>query len=161
MHLSLPKWFPLFSLASSVYKFLQCLISTLTQGGESHLFIRAVGREGHCTQISLVCVGSAHSVWATLGLPLLMACLLSWSTLLRLQVALKWNCLKWAQGCGHFPGLSCSGSGSWVRHKGAQIQLGLRFVPFPGPSSSDDQVLGERSCPQFEAVSYCLPHPSC
>ena len=53
------------------------------------MFSRAVGREGHCTQISLVCVGSAHSVWATLGLLPLMACVLSQSTLLRLQVALQ------------------------------------------------------------------------
>ena len=35
---------------------------------------RAVGREGHCKQMSLVCMGSARSVSATLGLPLLMAC---------------------------------------------------------------------------------------
>ena len=41
------------------------------------------GREEHCEQISLACVGSAHSVWATLGLPPLM---------------------------GFFPGLHCSGS---------------------------------------------------
>ena len=45
------------------------------------------GEEG-TLQISLVCVGSAHSVWATLGLPALMACVFSWSTLLRLQVVL-------------------------------------------------------------------------
>ena len=32
MHLLLPKWFPLFILASSVCWSLQCLISTLTQG---------------------------------------------------------------------------------------------------------------------------------
>ena len=34
MHLSLPKRFPLFILASSVCWSLQCLISTLTQGGD-------------------------------------------------------------------------------------------------------------------------------
>ena len=28
------------------------------------------------------------------------------------------NCLMWALGCMHFPGLSHSGSGSWVQHKG-------------------------------------------
>ena len=28
------------------------------------------------------------------------------------------NCLKQALGCVHFPGLSRSGSGSWVLHKG-------------------------------------------
>ena len=39
MHLSLPKRFPLFILASSACKSLQCLISTLIQGGGGgHLF---------------------------------------------------------------------------------------------------------------------------
>ena len=28
----------------------------------------------------------------------------------------------------------------------AQTRLGLHFVPFPGPSSSSDQVFGEHSC---------------
>ena len=42
----------------------------------------------------------------------------------------------------------------------AQTWLGLRFVPFLGPSSSGDQVLGEHSHPQLEAASYRLPHPS-
>ena len=36
---------------------------------QAHLFNCAAGREEHWKQISLVCVGSAHSVWATLGLP--------------------------------------------------------------------------------------------
>ena len=40
MHLSLPKWFPLFILASSVCWSLQCLISTLTQGGGGGHFFR-------------------------------------------------------------------------------------------------------------------------
>ena len=39
MHLSLPKRFPLFILASSVCRSLQCLISAVTQRGEGgHLF---------------------------------------------------------------------------------------------------------------------------
>ena len=62
------------------------------------------------------------------GLPLLTACVLSWSTLLRLQVALQGNCLKWALGCMHFPGLSCSGS--QVLHKGTDL-AGLVFCAFP------------------------------
>ena len=33
------------------------------------------------------------------------------------------------------------------------------FVPFPGPSSSGDQVLGECSHPQLKAATYCLPCP--
>ena len=48
-----------------------------------------MGREEHCKQISLACVGTAHRVWATLDLPLLMACVLSWSKLLRFQVSLQ------------------------------------------------------------------------
>ena len=31
------------------------------------------------------------------------------------------NCLRWALGCMHFPGLSRSGSGSRVLHKGARV----------------------------------------
>ena len=48
-------------------------------------------------------------------------------------------------GCMHFPGLSHSGSGTRVLHKGADL-VGLVFVPFPGLSSSGDQVFGEHSC---------------
>ena len=48
-----------------------------------------MGREEHRKQISLACVGSAHNVLATLGLPSLTACVLSLSTLLRFQVALQ------------------------------------------------------------------------
>ena len=48
------------------------------------LFSCAVGREGRCKQITLVC---ALSVSATLGLPLLTACAPSLPTQLRLQVA--------------------------------------------------------------------------
>ena len=36
----------------------------------AHLFSHAEGREEHCKQISLACVGSGHSVLATLSLPL-------------------------------------------------------------------------------------------
>jgi len=38
--------------------------------------------------------------------------------------------------------------------------LGLCFVPFPGSSSSGDQVLGARTHPEVGGVSYHLPHPS-
>ena len=31
------------------------------------------------------------------------------------------NCVMWALGCMHFPGLSHSGSGSRVLHKGADL----------------------------------------
>ena len=46
-----------------------------------------MGREEHCKQISLACVGSTCSVSATLGLPPLTTFVLFQTTLLRLQVA--------------------------------------------------------------------------
>ena len=33
-----------------------------------------MGREKHCKQVSLACVGSARSVWAALGVPPLRVC---------------------------------------------------------------------------------------
>ena len=53
------------------------------------MFSHAVGREGHCRQMSLACVGSTHSVLATLGLPPLAECALPLSILLRLPAALQ------------------------------------------------------------------------
>ena len=76
----------------------------------------------------------AHS---TCGLPVYTA---------QVPVALQGNCAMWALGFVNFPGLSCSGPGSRVLHK-TQTRLGLRFVPFPGPSSSGDQVHGEHTVP--------------
>ena len=45
------------------------------------------------------------------------------------------NRLRPALGCVHLPSLSCSGS-VLRQPSEAQIRLGLRFVPFPGPSIS-------------------------
>ena len=50
--------------------------------------------------------------------------------LLRLQVALQGNYLKQALGCGHFPGLSHSSSGSQVLHKGTD-SVGPEFCALP------------------------------
>ena len=47
-----------------------------------------------------------------------------------------------ALGCMHLPGLSRSGSGTQVVLRGAD-SVGPAFVPFPGPSSSGDEVFGE------------------
>ena len=74
-----------------------------------------------CGEGGTLCVERARSVWTTLGLPQLMACVLSQSTLLRLQVVLQGNHLKQALGCMHFPGLSRSGSGFQVLHKGTDL----------------------------------------
>ena len=51
-----------------------------------------------------------------------------------------------ALGCLHLPGPSRSGSDTWAVLRGADSRLGLRFVPFPDPSSSDDEVFGARDC---------------
>ena len=107
----------------------QYLTSTLAQEGEVvHLF---------WFTCSIVLQGGRNTankyhwhVWATLGLPPLMVCVLSQSTLLSLQVALQGNCLKRALGCVHFPGQSHSGSGSWILHKGA-YSVGLAFCALP------------------------------
>ena len=84
----------MFILASSVCKSLQYLTSALTQGGEGgHLFrltCPIVLWQGRNTVNKYHWhVGSARSVWTTVGLPLLTECVLSQSTLLRLQVALQ------------------------------------------------------------------------
>ena len=106
------------------------------------------GREEHCKQMSLACVGRTCSVPATLVLPPLPTRVLSLSTLLRLQAAL--------QGAGskllHFPGLSRSGSGSQVHHKGAH-SAGPAFCAFPSLRSSGSQELDERTLPGCRAPS--------
>ena len=153
----------MFILASSVCKPLQCLISTLTQGGKGgHLFRltcsvvlwggRSPADKSHWR------VWGARSVWATLGLPPLMACVLSWSTLPRLQVALQGNCPKQALGCVHFPGLSRSGSGFRVLHKDAD-SVGPVFCALPGLCGFGDLVLGEHTLPAGRRV-LSPPRPS-
>ena len=140
-------------MASSVCKSLQYLTSALTQGGEGDHFFRFTcsvlfwgGRNPenkyHWHVWGVLKVSGPH--WVS---PQLMVCVLSQPTLLRLQVALQGNCLRWALVCMDFPGLCSSGSGSQVLHKGTN--LGLRFVPSPGPSSMGDQVLGNCTLPSW------------
>ena len=114
-----------------------------------------MGRLEHCKQISLA---YSHKVPATLGLA--------------------------RSRCVCFPSLHCSGSRLlclelsevgpgmralprskplWFRlllrySTKAQTRLDLPLVPFPGPSSSGDQVLGEHSHPQVWCV--LSPPPS-
>ena len=117
-----------------------------------------MGRLEHCKQISLACVGSACSDLATLGLSALMVCVLSQSTLLRLQVALQGNCLRWALACVHFPGISHSGSGSWVLHKGTD-SVGPAFCAL---LRSQQLRRPGAWLPLLRCgASYHLPHSSC
>ena len=148
MHLSLPKRFPLFILASSVFRSLQCLISALTQGGEvvSYLgsFVQVCCGEGGTLQTNNTGVCSQYLSHTGIA-PTHSMCAFPFYTAQALGCSAR-NCLRQALGCMYFPGLSHSGSGSWVLHKGAD-SVGLCFVPFPGPSSSGDQMLGECNHP--------------
>ena len=115
--------------------------------------------EEHCKQISLACVGSAHSVLATLGLLPLMECVLLQSTLFRLQVALQGNCLKQALCCVHFPGLSCSGSGSRVFHKGTDSAMPV-FCALPRSKQLRRLDVWQAHSPHVGSASYHLPGSS-
>ena len=124
------------------------------------MFRYAAGREGCCRPISLACVGRTRSVLATLGLPLLAACVLSPSTLLRLQAAL--------QGVG--PELRALSRpkllrfGFQVLHKSPD-SVGPAFCAFPHWRSSGSQELDERGLPRCSApyplqgpsLSFCVP----
>ena len=77
------------------------------------------GMCGECSQ----CLG--HTGFAPF-----MACVLSRSILLRLQVALQGLFPKQALACVHFSGLSHSGSGSQVLNKGTN-SVGPVFCALP------------------------------
>ena len=126
--MSLPKRFPLFILASVCWS-LQCLISTLTPGGNGgHLFrltcsvvlwgLRDTANKYHWCVWGVLAIYGPH--WVC---PSSRWCVLSGSTLLRLQGALQGNCPKRTLPFVHFLGLSCSSS--WVPHKGTDS---VRFV---------------------------------
>ena len=111
-----------------------------------------MGREECCTQMSLACVGSTHSVPATLGLPR------SWPVYFPHLHCSGSRLLysEWALSCVHFPGPSWSGSGFWVLHKGADL-VGPAFYAFPVRSSSGSQELEEHTLPRCSMTS---PSPS-
>ena len=117
-----------------------------------------MGREEHCKQISCGMCGECLQCLGHTGLSPLTACVLSWSTLFRLQVALQGNCLKWALGCVHFPGLNCSGSGSRVLHKGAD-SVGPAFCALPKSKQLRRPGAWQAHSPQVGGASYLLPGP--
>ena len=110
------------------------------------MFSCVMGREEHCKQISLTCMGSARSVWTALALPqLTAACAFRVFTALAPGCSAG-HCPKQALCFMHFPGLSRSGSGSRVLLKGTD-SVGRAFCALPGLTSSGDQVLGEHTVP--------------
>ena len=69
------------------------------------------------TNITGVCGEWSQCLRHTVFAPAHDVCAFPVCTLQALGCSAK-NCLRWALGCMHFPGLSRSGSGSWVLHKG-------------------------------------------
>ena len=141
-------------IASSVCWSLQCLVSALTQRGRWRtLFFFNFrltcsvalwgGREGCCKQVTLACARSAS---ATLGLPPVHGTCSLFAHAAQALGCSAGNHPWLALGCLHLPGPNRSGSGTRVVLRGADSRLGLRFVPFPDPSSSGDEVFGERDC---------------
>ena len=139
MHLSLPERFPLLCLFW-LPLFASPSLSDFhpDTGGEGakgvtylgslvHLCCGEGGRlQANITRVWGVLAGSGpHWVYSSSW-----QCALSRSTLLGLQVALKGNCPKHTLCCMHFPGLSCSGSGSRVLHKGTD-SAGRAFCALP------------------------------
>ena len=120
------------------------------------MFNCAAGREGHCKQIS--CGECAQCLGHT-GFALLTACVLFRSTLLRFQVALQGNYLKRALGYVHFSGLSRSGSGSRVLHKGTH-SVGPVFCALPRSEQLRRPSAWRVHSLQVGGASYHLPSPS-
>ena len=138
-------------IASSVCWSLQCLISALIQRGRwwtlFKIFLGSLvqsrcGEGGtlqtNNTGVCLQCLSHTGSA------PTHGACSLPAHTAQALGCSTE-NHLRLALGCLHLPGPSRSGSGTRVVLRGAD-SVGLHFVPFPGPSSSGDEVFGERDC---------------
>ena len=84
-----------------------------TREWSGHLFsltFSAVWREGHFKQILLSCVGCAHRVWITLGLPLLKAACVSWVYIAQ------------APGCSA-GALSKTGPALWALHRSKPLMF--------------------------------------
>ena len=120
-----------------------------------------MGREEHCKQILLACVGSANSVLAALGLPPLMVCVLS--------------CFYTSQALGCSSGeLSEAGPGLCAvprskplrfRFSGTPQRCRLSWACILGPSqvhaAQVTRCLARTVFPQVGGASYGLLHPSC
>ena len=126
---------------------------------QAHLFSCVVGMEAQCKQISLVCVGSAHKVWTTLGLPQLTAVCAFWVYTSQAPGCSAQHYSKYALNFMHFPGLSHSGSCSQVLYK-VTDSVGVRFVLFWGLSSSSYPVSSDQwwvHCPKWAMHLNHLP----
>ena len=122
------------------------------------MFSCVVGREEHCKQdISGMCGECLQygphrpsSGWRVL----------SESTLLRLQVALQGCCPKWALHFVHFPGVSCSGSGSRVLCKGTDL-VGRAFCALSRSEQLRCPGAWRVHCPRWAMCLTHHPGPGC
>ena len=116
------------------------------------MFSRAVGKEGRCKQITLVC---AQCLSHTGPAPAPGTCTLPVHTAQALGCSTG-NHPRLALGCMNLPGLSRSGSGTRVVLRGAD-SVGPAFSILPRSEqlrqerqdiylSFNDEVFGERSC---------------
>ena len=113
-------------------------------------------REEHCKQISLACVGMVSVSPPPWAWPH------SWRVCFpRLHCSVSRLLCRGTDKAG--PGLHVLPRSKSLRFRLFHIPQRHRllcFLPFSGLSSLGDQVLDECSCPQLEAASYRLPHPS-
>ena len=107
-----------------------------------------MGREGHCKQISLACVGSAHSVWTTLGVPQLKVVCASRVYTAQAPGCSAGHCPKRALRSVDFPGLSLSGSGSRVLRKGTH-SVGHAFCVLPRSEHLRQPGAWRAHCPRW------------
>ena len=106
--------------------------------------------------MSLVCVGSACSVWTTLGLLQLKAVCASWVYTAQAPGCSAGYCPKWALHFVDFPGLSCSGSGSRVFCKGTHSG-GYAFCALPGSEQLRQPGVWQAHCPMWAMRLNHLP----
>ena len=109
------------------------------------MFSCVVGREGHCKQIPLACVGSPHSVWTTLGLPQFKVVCASWVYTAQAPRCSAGTLSKVG------PELSALPRSKLLRFSGTpqghRPGRAVGFVLFPGSRSPDDRVLGKYTVP--------------
>ena len=140
-------------MASFVCKSLQCLTSRpLIQ---VHSFSCAVEREGHCKQILLACVGSAHSQWTTRGFPQPKA-----AYTFRVHTAQAPGCFATAlfQVGPVFHALPRSKPLRLLSAlKGHRPRWAVCFMLFPVPSCSGNQKLGKCTFPGGPCILFISP----
>ena len=147
---------PLFILASSVCKSLQCIISTLTQGSKVVTYLGSLVQlccgEGGTLQTN---TGSAYGGWTTLGLPQpKVAC----TSRVHTSQAPGCSARALSQVGPAFHALPRSKLPRFlVSSRKHRPWWAVRFVPFQGPSSLCETWCLVSALSQGSCVSYSPP----